>query len=243
MSALTSTGIELNGYRLDYDNFDDRSFDYRRASVFLRTELRYLSYEFNVGRNSVTEDFRDSSPFYDVSVVYDKTINRFSFTFNQFLTDTSQGSDGESFGNTSGPDGRLGIIDQYKRRDARLSWRSESLCSRCSTNMTVGLQTEDYQNAVQLDSEEYFGSLFTAYQARSNIGLSAEVRYQKVNFVSNDENYNEVNTNLAITWQNVLKRGRLRLYAEQQRRDAEQDPQDFTQSVLGLTFSYPLYRR
>ena len=243
VSPLSTFGVELSGYTLDYINTDDPSFDYRRASLSWNTELRKLNYAIQVGQNSIGSEDNDSAPYYDLSFEYDNSVHQVSMLFRQWLTDTSQGSENGDLGNVSGPDGRLGVNDQYKRRDASIEWRFSSLCARCSTTLGVGAEREDYRRETQLDSQESFAKAQFAYKARRTLSVDFSYEYRDVSFLLDEDDYDQISARANLVWSEVFKHGRLMFYMERKERKAAELSGSYDQGIVGVSFDYQLYRR
>ncbi|BCD98063.1 hypothetical protein [Marinagarivorans cellulosilyticus] len=243
VSPLSTFGVELSGYTLDYINTDDPSFDYRRASLSWNTELRKLNYAIQVGQNSIGSEEDDSAPYYDLSLEYDNSVHQVSMLFRQWLTDTSQGSENGDLGDVSGPDGRLGVNDQYKRRDASVEWKFSSLCGRCTTALGIGAEREDYRRETQLDSQESFAQVQLSYKARRTLSVDLSYEYRDVSFLLDTDDYDQISARAGLAWSEVFKHGRLMFYVERKERKAAALTGSYDQGFIGVSFDYQLYRR
>ena len=257
VSRVSRLGIDLSGYQLEYERplkSETSSFDYARAAMSWLTKLKRLAYSLNAGHNSVGDALGETSPFYDVTISYAGNINRFDAVFRQWITDTSQGSEntfGQGNEGLGGIDGRVDVIDQYKRSDAFVAWSYNAMCRRCLFVTTLGGQREDYRQFMAFDSQELYGELSLAYKRSRYSSLSVYYRYADIAFENNNDDYNEQRLRLELSLDALMKKGRLRFYGEYSERqnDSSQAQQgmaldaNFRTHLVGVAFDYLLYQR
>lgn len=257
VSRVSRLGIDVSGYQLEYErplNGEAPSFDYARAALSWSTKLKRLAYSLSAGRNSVGDELSETSPFYDVAISYTGHLNSFDSVFRQWITDTSQGSEntsGQSNEGLNSIDGRVDVIDQYKRSDAFVAWNYSAMCRSCLLVATLGGQREDYRQAIEFDNQELYGELSLRYKRSRYSSVNAYYRYADIAFKNTNTDYNEQRLRLELTLDALMKKGRLRFYGEYSERqnDSGQAQQgmaldaNFRAHLVGVAFDYLLYQR
>ncbi len=264
VSKLSRFGLELSGYQLEYDNATNAvnlgeqapqdAFEYSRAALSWSTSLKRLQYFLSVGRNNT--DGGSSSAFYDINAEYLGDTHEFSTAFRQWITDTSQGAGEQALGSQGAElDGRVGVLDQYKRRDGHIEWLYRALCSRCALAVKLGAEREDYQQATQFDSTELFGHLQLNYRQSRHAYLNASYRVMEVDFKRTQDDYDEALWRIEIGLNSLVRHGTLRFYAQHSDRRSHRDAglgrpidsdgvvNNYSTGLIGVAFDYSLYRR
>ncbi|WP_053979894.1 hypothetical protein [Marinagarivorans algicola] len=256
ISPISRFGVELSGYQLKYDNTTDQlmvpvaeqisqeTFNYSRAALSWSTSLERLQYSLSIGRNKT--DGGSGSALYDIQIEYLGDTHELSTAFRQWITDTSQGAGAQALTSEGGElDGRVGVLDQYKRRDGHVEWLYRALCSRCALAVTLGAQREDYQQATQFDSTELFGHLQLNYRQSRHGYLNTSYRVIEVDFTHTQGDYDEALWRVEVGLNSLVRHGTLRFYAQHADRRNHHDgaANNYSRGLIGVAFDYVLYRR
>lgn len=247
ISPLYSIGVAVTGYDLQYRYLEDNDITYGRVAATWQAELRRLRYSAELGANSIErEEDTTSSPSAKFELRYQSGPQSVTATYNQFLSDTSQGSnETTAFDPAVEVDGRLeGEIDQFKSRQLRLAWGHSAICRGCTLQLDLGLDDEDYLTFTALSSREFFtGAIFT-YLATPNLRLSlrGDLRdFEEVNSLA-ASGYTQTTAVFGLGFPRLIRDGQLDLYVGAVDRDAESQG-DYTSSYVGARFEYVLYDR
>jgi len=249
ISPIYTTGLSLTYYDLQYRYIEQRDLTYSRAAAVWRAELRKLRYGFELGTNNMeTEVSSTSSPSAKLDVSYQSGGQMLSVNYSQFLSDTSQGSNqGGEFDPLAevDVDGRLdGQVDQYKSRQALLSWRHVQLCSGCTIGLRVGFSEEDYLNIKELSSREMrFGGNFS-YRLNPSLSLGMTATVKDFEQTRNPlaDGYQQSEVILNISFPNLMRNGNLSMYVGTLERDFDLR-EGYTSNFVGARFRYSLYER
>ena len=244
-SQTSFVTFEASGYSLEYKNNDEASFDYYLLSTSWHQALRKLQYQISLGANSIERDEKSTSPYFLLSADWREPTNRYSVSFRQLLTDTSQGTGRTELGDIVEPDGgRAREVDQYRFQEAVFAGANSSLCQRCTSNLRLSWQQEDYENLVDENNVRRSASLQFQYQPRRRLVLAASTQRdeQQVEEEGRAGNFTEQRFRVAAIWSQLAKRGRLELFAQTLEREFE-DNSAFEQDLVGLRFDWLLYER
>lgn len=244
VSPLSKAGLSVTGYDLEYINLDDSDLRYSRVAATWRTELRRLSYGMEIGSNRIESDTDTvTSPSVAADLAYTSGPQSMRVSYNQFLSDTSQGSQMSSEVSPITDvevDGRLaGVIDQFKLQQFAFSWGHSQICSVCTAALDLGVDEESYVNYPELDSRELSVRLQFAYRASSAVSLSVRGGYQdfeELN-VQADGGYEQASVDLTISFPRLIRDGQLDLLAGQVRRSFEAR-ESYESTFAGVRFRY-----
>lgn len=158
-------GITFSGSRndIDFDQFSGAGYRYESATARFYSQLRKLSYSILAGANRYETDGKlsNSSPIYEVDVVYAVARHQLNLRLGQRYSDTSQGNandvgfDGSSVGSSSKE------IDIYERNFGRLSWAFTPIIDRLQATLFFDYEEEDYENLLQDSRSAAYGVSFT----------------------------------------------------------------------------------
>lgn len=250
LSPTSLVSLEFSGYALDYKIIDDASYDYYLVTTRWQRAMRKLQYEIAIGGNTVIrKEEEKSSPYYELRVDWREPANSYLVSFEQFLTDTSQGSargGGESGGVIDPSDGRLNnVVDQYRFQEAALTWSNSSLCRRCNSSLRMMWQREDYQVFKEENNtqRQYVVELGYRVGRRLSLLLSAvQANLQNDNTSASRADYTEHRFRLSAVRNQLAKRGRLEIFAQTLSRDFDEG-KGYDQDLVGLRFDWLLYER
>lgn len=249
VSPVSQMGISVTGYELEYDNLDDSELTYSRAALTWRTELRRLSYGFEIGGNRIrTETDTHTSPSVALNLGYTSGPQSVAFTFNQYLSDTSQGGQGTAEATPITRvevDGRLGdVVDQYKLQQLAFSWTHAQVCAGCILRFNVGMDQEEYLTFAEFDSRELSAGLQFSYRATPSLILSLRSDYRNFDEINAepDTGYKDLRTEFAFSFPRIIRDGQLDVFAGTEKRDFDLG-EGYDSSYIGARFRYRFYQR
>jgi hypothetical protein len=249
ISPIYKTGLILTAYDLQYRYLESADVVYSRADLVWQADLRNLSYGIQVGTNGMeTELDTTYSPTFKLNLAYQSGPQNYSVNFDQFLTDTSQGTDElGDFDPVVGVDGRLdNVVDQFQSRQLLLDWSHAQLCGRCGFAFSASAEEEDYLNVKELSSREFQLRAGLSYRTSQKLGfgLKAIARdFDLVNVIDpmSDDGYREAEFVFDVEFPEVIRDGHLRFYVGTVERKF--DLKDgYTSSYIGANFRYELYK-
>jgi hypothetical protein len=249
VSPVSRAGISATGYELEYQNLEDADLTYSRLALTWRTELRRLSYGLEIGGNRIeTDTDTNTSPSFAADLAYRSGPQSVTLSFNQYLSDTSQGAQATS---EAAPitnvevDGRLaGIVDQFKLQQFAFTWAHTQVCAGCELRLNLGADQESYVTFPEFDSRELSAGLLLSYRATAAVVLSLRGDYrnfEEVN-VEPSSGYDQVLTEFIVSFPRIIRDGQLDLFAGSEARDFDVG-EGYDSSYAGIRFRYRFYER
>lgn len=247
VSALSRIGVSVSGYELEYRNVEGNDVQYSRVAASWRTELRRLSYGAEIGNNRIeTEVHSVSSPSVVGDLSYVAGPQSVRMSYNQFLSDTSQGAqtstDVMSITDIE-VNGRLsGVIDQYKLQRFSFAWRHAQLCISCTFELTLGMDQELYMSFQELDSRELYSRMQFRYRVSSAVIMSLQADYRDLEEtnVEPSRGYTQTALGFSVGFPRLIRNGQLDLLLGGLKRNSEIDD-DYESTYVGLRFRYRFY--
>lgn len=249
VSPVSRAGISLTGYELEYWNLENSDLTYARAAMIWRTELRHLSYGIEIGGDRMETDVdTTTSPSLALDLAYSSGPQLVSLSFNQYLSDTSQGAQGT---NEAAPitnvevNGRLsGVVDQFKLQQFSFSWEHAQVCAGCQLRFSVGMDQEHYVTYPEFDSRELSADLAFGYRATPSVTLSLRGGYRDFEEINaeQDGGYDHLLTEFMVSFPRIIRDGQLDLFAGMQKRDFS-GAEGYDSNYAGLRFRYRFYQR
>ncbi len=244
ISPLHAIGLSFTGYDLQYRYLDNSDLTYKRVAAVWRAELRRLQYEIEIGSNKIENDFRITrSPSARIELNYQIGAQALTASYNQFLSDTSQGSNETvEFQPDVEVDGRLeDAVDQFKIRQFRLAWSHAQICRGCTLEFNVGFDEEEYVTFTEFDSRETIAGTRLAYLASANLLLSLRGTFSEFEEVNSPLNsgYTQTKVDFGVGFPQLMRNGELDLYVGTVDRDSDAQ-EGYTSSYVGARFQYRL---
>lgn len=249
VSAVSRAGISLTGYELEYQNLEGSDLTYSRVAMTWRTELRRLSYGLEVGGNRIeTDTDTNTSPSLALDLAYNSGPQAVFLSFNQYLSDTSQGAQATNeVGSITDVevDGRLsGVVDQFKLQQFAFSWVHAQVCAGCELRFNVGADQEAYVTYPEFDSRELKAGLSFGYRATPSVTLSLRGDYRDFEETNAevDRGYDHVLAEFMVSFPQIIRDGQLDLFAGTEKRDFDLG-EGYDSNYAGLRFRYRFYQR
>jgi hypothetical protein len=247
ISPISQAGLSATGYDLEYQNLDRGDLRYARVAATWRTELRRLSYGAEIGSNRMeTDSYSYSSPSVVADLAYISGPQSVKVSYNQFLSDTSQGAQSSSQVTPITDvevDGRLsGVIDQYKLQQLAFSWGHAQICSACTLNVALGMDQEKYVSFREFDSRELTARLRFGYRASPAVTLSLQGGYrdfEEINIESSN-GYQQTSLDFAINFPRLIRNGQVSLLVGGLKRDLDAG-EGYETTYVGFRFNYRFY--
>lgn len=245
VDPLTSAGIDFSVTDIDFDAGNNADFEYKRASIFFRRNLRRLNYNVNIGRYETKNSSgnEDSGPFSSLNAGYSTTLIQFSLTAERDITDTSQGNNNnELFSGDNSVDGRIGTQDQILRKYFSASLSFNSLCANCTALIETGKEDEDFFNLTEESSESDFIRASMSFKPASNITLALSANRNDFSFTQRIDANNFTNTlvRASVEISNLARNLNSSLFIESLKRDFDQRG-DYKSLSYGIRFDYQIY--
>lgn len=249
VSPVSRAGISATGYELKYRYLEDSDLTYARLAATWRTELRRLSYGFEVGGNRIETDAdTNTSPSFALDLAYRSGPQSVTVSFNQYLSDTSQGAQATSEATpitNVEVDGRLaGVVDQFKLQQFAFSWAHTQVCSGCELRFNAGADQESYVTFPEFDSRELNAGLIFSYRATAAVTLALRGDYRSFEEVNTEPNggYDQTLTDFIVSFPRILRDGQLDLLVGKEQRDFDSG-EGYDSSYAGIRFRYRFYER
>lgn len=249
VSAISRAGISATGYELKYRYLEDSDLTYTRLAATWRTELRRLSYGFEIGSNRIeTDTDTNTSPSFALDLGYISGPQSVTLSFNQYLSDTSQGAQATS---EAAPitnvevDGRLaGIVDQFKLQQFAFSWAHTQVCAGCELRFNAGADQESYVTFPEFDSRELNAGLIFSYRATAAVTLALRGDYRSFEEVNTEPSggYDQTLTDFIVSFPRIIRDGQLDLLVGREQRDFDLG-EGYESNYAGIRFRYRFYER
>lgn len=249
VSAVSRAGISATGYELKYRYLEDSDLTYTRLAATWRTELRRLSYGFEIGSNRIeTDTDTNTSPSFALDLGYISGPQSVTLSFNQYLSDTSQGAQATS---EAAPitnvevDGRLaGIVDQFKLQQFAFSWAHTQVCAGCELRFNAGADQESYVTFPEFDSRELNAGLIFSYRATAAVTLALRGDYRSFEEVNTEPSggYDQTLTDFIVSFPRIIRDGQLDLLVGREQRDFDLG-EGYESNYAGIRFRYRFYER
>lgn len=249
VSPLSRAGLSASGYELKYQNLDDSDLRYSRLAALWRTELRRLSYGFEIGGNRIeTDTDSKTSPSVALNLAYTSGPQSMTVSYNQYLSDTSQGAQATS---DLAPitevevDGRLsGVVDQFKLQQFAVTWAHAQVCTGCGLRMNFGVDEERYVTFPEFDSREISAGLLFSYRATAAVMLSMRGDFRSFEEVNREDEggYDQTSVDFTVGFPRIVRDGELDLLFGGVRRDFNAE-NGYESTYVGLRFRYQFYDR
>ena len=247
VSPVSQAGLNVTGYDLEYQNLDGSDLRYTRVAATWRTELRRLSYGAEIGSNRIeTDSYSYSSPSIAADLAYVSGPQSLRVSYNQFLSDTSQGAQSSSQVASITDvevDGRLaGVIDQYKLQQFAFSWEHAQICSSCTLSVIMGMDQEKYVSFRELDSRELSARMRFSYRASPAIVFSLQAGYSDFDEVNVEPSsgYDQTSVDFTTSFPRLIRNGQLDFLLGGLKRDFNLG-EGYETTYVGLRFSYRFY--
>lgn len=246
VSMPSTVGVSFSGYNMDFYNAD-LEVVYLRAALTWQTNLRHLSYLLEGGYNQSRSDQQTfSAPFVNLMFNYERAGQMWGASARQWLSDTSQGR-GEFQVDTPAldqPAGRLGVVDQLRRREFQINWRNEMLCIGCRVDLELGVEEEAFRQFEELDNREWFSRANFTYVANRHVTLDTRLLYRYYEFTDLAErgDYQDYRLEFRAQFNSLMRRGELEWLVGGVIREFD-DRNGYSSGYTGLTLRYELYRR
>lgn len=247
VSPVSQAGLNVTGYDLEYQNVDGSDLRYTRAAATWRTELRYLSYGAEIGSNRIeTDSYSYSSPSVAADLAYVSGPQSLRVSYNQFLSDTSQGAQSSSQVASITDvevDGRLsGVIDQYKLQQFAFSWEHAQVCSSCTLSVVMGVDQEKYVSFREFDSRELSARMRFGYRASPAVSFSLQAGYRDFDEVNLEPSsgYDQTSLDFTTSFPRLIRNGQLDLLLGGLKRDFDLGD-GYETTYVGLRFNYRFY--
>jgi hypothetical protein len=244
ISPVSRAGISVTGYELEYENLEGSDLTYSRVALTWLTNLSRLSYELEAGANRIETDIQtETSPSLAFTLAYRSGAQALSVSYNQYLSDTSQGAQAT---NDAMPitnvevDGRLaGVVDQFKLQQFALSWTHAQVCAGCELRFNLGVDQEKYVTYSEFDSREMRAGLSFSYLASPAVILSLSGDYRDFKEINDDRDgaYDELIAQFTVGFPRLIRDGRLELFVGQEKRDFDLT-EGYDSSYVGARFRY-----
>jgi len=225
-------------------NFDSApDLDYKRQSISGRyaVKLRDLDYSISLGANRVkteTGEGEIARPSFDILASYVNGFDTFKFVASRKITDTSMGNGNQmGVGAGANPAGGEGV-DIIDYSNAELAWVTTAVCERCRVNLNAFGIKQDYQKTPQSHTERGIGAGFDYHFSKAltaDVQLSRSKRVFEPGSNHNDYEMTRASVELSYRFQNDLE---VKLYREQQKRDANVFTDTYNEHITGLALSY-----
>lgn len=249
VSPVSRAGISATGYELKYRYLEGSDLTYTRLAATWRTELRRLSYGFEIGSNRIeTDTDTNTSPSFALDLGYISGPQSVTLSFNQYLSDTSQGAQATS---EAAPitnvevDGRLaGIVDQFKLQQFAFSWAHTQVCAGCELRFNAGADQESYITFPEFDSREFNAGLMFSYRATAAVILALRGDYRSFEEVNTEPSggYDQTLTDFIVSFPRIIRDGQLDLLVGREKRDFDLG-EGYESNYAGIRFRYRFYQR
>ena len=226
---------------ISFDSAPD--VNYKRQSVSGRyaVKLRELDYSISLGVNRVLTETGDGEivrPSFDILASYVDGYDTFRFVASRKITDTSMGNGNQmGVGAGASPAGGEGV-DIIDYSNVELTWATTVVCERCRVNLSAFGIKQDYQKTPQSHTERGAGAGFDYHFSKAlvaDVQLSRSKRVFEPGSDHIDYEMTRASVELSYRFQNDLE---VKLYREQQKRDADAFTDTYNEHITGLALSY-----
>ena len=228
-------------FDIGFDARPELDYELTRANLTYQTQLRRLSYRLQLGyEESDRENGQSfSEPSYEVEVGYDSGVHRLELYADRFISDNSTGGGNRGeFDNFNPVDAAGGQLDQLERTNIELTWSTDILCSRCSFNLRVFYQDDDFLERRD-DLTETGAEARLSYQLsrQSTVGLRVRRRTQDFSSASDRTDSDRDQFRITYRYQTHINLG-LELFALYEERDSDNPVEGHTETQAGVRLSY-----
>lgn len=235
--------FSLDAQQMDvtFDAFPAADYRYTAYSAAYAVELRRLNYRVQLGYNESEPEVGEgiSSPSYQISLGYGSGMHQWNISASRFVTDNSAGNGNQGdFDEFNPDDSSAGQLDQLERSRMEISWRSQALCQRCSSALTLFHQEDDYR-VEEEDRTEQGLRLSTDYRLSTRSSVRAILQSRNHSFASSVErsDYRADTLRLSYDYQFPTGLG-WSVFGRYQERSSDDDARTYEESVVGLSADY-----
>lgn len=251
-SSVSYLGATYEYSEVSYTRVDSE-YTYENVYLTYSAALRHLSYTLNLGYNK-TEDLDGTTfdaPSYNIQANYGSENYTVGTHFISRITDTSAGdlnrvslsAENNPDQPSAAPDASGFAVDQYKLMTGDIYFQTNALCLRCSFNVSVGRNIEDYRIYTIENNAEVFSSLSFSYRFARWSSLSYFVRSSDISY-DNDDERDTTQLDHRLEWQLRAHMGlALTLLGEMRERSSDNERDNYSENYYGFNLSYDFGKR
>ena len=241
ISATDSLIFSGQFFDIGFDARPELDYELIRANLTYQAQLRRLSYRLQLGYEESDRENGESfsSPSYEVEVRYDSGVHRLELYADRFISDNSTGGGNRGeFDNFNPVDAAGGQLDQLERTNIELTWSTDILCSRCSFNLRVFYQDDDFLERLD-DLSETGAEARLSYQLSRQSSANFRVRRRTQDFSSVSDRTDSDRDQFRITYRYQTNIDlRLEIFALYEERDSDNFLDGHIETRAGLRLSY-----
>lgn len=247
VSPLHQMGVNVAGYHLDYRDETESDLDYAQVALSWQGKLQYTQYSIEFGYNTMEQEEtgeRVDTPLLNLQWSYRAASQGVVFSAAQRLSDTSQGAgSADGFDTPVGVDGRVDRVDQFKLTDLGVAWRHDRPCDRCSVDVELRVQEEDYYTFTELSSREIDFGLRAGYRLTAAVTLEFATVLGDFSALEQEEgDYTRTRVSLAAVFPKAVRNGAISVFAGVNKREYEVQ-EGYSSAYIGASFKYVLLSR
>jgi len=237
-----SVFTSLSASETSFDSAPDLDYDYRRSGIGFASEAKLLSYQIQVGVNTLTPKVggsEESGPYFFGSLSYDSTLTRIE---SQIQSELSASSIVSSLNGDSAANNLLGVDgdeDRVEFNRFNIFASTDVLCARCRYSIGFEYQTVNNINLSENDVNVRAFSTQFSYNFTRATRLNLDVQKRELIF-PNDGDRDTRSLRFRSTLSRTLTRLiSVELYAS--REDFVGDLRRYDSSIYGLRLNADLY--
>ncbi|PUA27575.1 MAG: hypothetical protein B0W54_13500 [Cellvibrio sp. 79] len=225
---------------ISFDNFEFADYRYTNYAVVYSTGLRKLSYSLMVGYNKsereIGGDYSGSTYSFDAS--YKAPLHSFKLISGRSITDSSMGGGNVQSVNQNPTSDGAHRVDQIERTNTELSWSTEFICNKCSTDISLYQNSDDY--LVLGDEGRQQGAAFTfAYAFTKKSRLSYRISDMKQEFSGSLEGRNYTYQTQAVEYEFKFTESLgFSAFYEREDRDSNSNQRTYIEEFIGASVTY-----
>lgn len=225
---------------ISFDNFEFADYRYSNSAIVYSTSLRKLSYSLMVGYNKSEREIGGdySGSTYSFNASYKAPLHTFKLISGRSITDSSMGGGNVQSVNQNPNSDGAHRVDQIERTNTELSWSTEFICSKCSADISLHQNSDDY--LVLGDEGRQQGGAFTfAYAFTKKSRLSYRISDMKQEFsgslVGRDYTYQTQSVEYEFKFTDSLG---FRAFYEREDRDSDSNQRTYIEEFVGAAVTY-----
>lgn len=239
-TKISRINVQIQRADVKFNNAEEANYTYTAAVASYTAELRKLGYTLALGYNRSEREAQESfdKPTYSLSVAYNTPLNVFRLIASQAITDSSYGNGNSQSVNQHPTNDGAFKPDQIQRRNTELSWTNTFLCSKCTMNISIHQNNDDY---VVLPDEirEQGGRVDFMYDfsSRSSLSLGYGISDNKFKGTLIGQDY-ELDT-ASIQYRYFFNSGiSARLFFEEEKRESDVTDKAYKEGFFGAALGY-----
>lgn len=240
-SPVQQLQLAVQAMEIEFDNFAESNYTYRKAMFGYAAGLRKLKYSIELGYNQSDPENGETytSPAYSVVFGYNAGQQEFELTGSQIITDSSFGGGNQSsVSDLPGSEGSSGDASRLEKRDIQARWTTSSPCAKCTLSLSVFMQNDDYLEEDN-QSRQWGGNLRLGYSFSDAASLALGYSSSELESEGDEPERNfELSVLSAEYSYTFISDIRIRLRVADEKRSSEVPVDEYRERYIGAGVSY-----